>query len=376
MLKSRKLLLLVIFTLLFSSIASFADGDLSDLEKQLEENENNKKNAEQEKKKIENNIKNAESKLEELDLEVNKVELDLEIVNSEIIKLTNDINNTTKELEEAQNNIDDKKDLLDSRIRAMYKNKSFSYIEVILSSRSISDFFSRLEVLKRIIKQDKELLKFMNNQKDIVENKKKELDELKISFLNEQSKVESKKKELEVASRSAQQERDTLKNDKRKLEKSIDDLNKQAKELDKKIRELQGSGKYSGKMIWPVPRYYRISSYFGMRKHPIFGYTKLHTGIDIPAPLGTSVKAASDGKVIYSGWLGGYGKVVMIDHGDKIVTLYAHNSSLLVSAGQTVDEGDTISRMGSTGYSTGSHLHFEVRVNGVYKNPLDGWVKK
>lgn len=376
MLKSKKLLLLIIFTLLVSSIVSFADGDLNDLEKQLEENENKKKKAEQEKKKIENNIKNAESKLEELDLEVNKAELDLEIVNSEITKLTSEIDITTKELEDAQENIDDKKDLLDSRIRTMYKNKSYSYIEVILSSKNISDFFSRLEVLKRIVKQDKELLKYMNEQKDKVEKKKNELDDLKISFLNEQSKVESKKQELEVASRSAQQEREKLKNDKKEAEKAINKLNKQADDIKSDIRELQGDGKYNGKMIWPVPRYYRISSYFGMRKHPIFGYTKLHTGIDIPAPLGTSIKAASDGKVIYSGWLGGYGKVVMIDHGDKIVTLYAHNSSLLVSAGQTVYEGDTISRMGSTGYSTGSHLHFEVRLNGVYKNPLDGWVKK
>ena len=153
-------------------------------------------------------------------------------------------------------------------------------------------------------------------------------------------------------------------------------LVKQARELETEIlRKQSNNGEYvGGKMLWPVPGHTRISSYFGYRIHPIFKTKKLHTGLDIPAPTGSSVVAAADGTVISSGVLGGYGNAVLIDHGGGIVTLYGHNSSLLVSEGQKVKKGDQISRAGSTGFSTGPHVHFEVRRNGKYEDPIP-WVR-
>ena len=179
-----------------------------------------------------------------------------------------------------------------------------------------------------------------------------------------------------MASRAKELFMKDLEKDLKKAEAEYDKLNQLAKEIESEIvRRQKVTGPYTGgTMGWPVPGYSRISSYFGYRVHPIYKVKKLHTGIDIPAPTGTSVVAASDGVVIYSGTLGSYGKVIMIDHGGGIVTLYAHNSYLSVSEGQKVKRGDVISKIGSTGASTGPHCHFEVRKNGQYVDPLP-WLK-
>jgi murein DD-endopeptidase MepM/ murein hydrolase activator NlpD len=167
-----------------------------------------------------------------------------------------------------------------------------------------------------------------------------------------------------------------LSQDIKEFEKEYDKLNDYAKEIESKIVKLQkNTGPYSGgKMEWPVSGHTRISSPFGYRIHPIFKVKKLHTGIDIPAPTGTSIGAAAAGTVVYCDWLGGYGKAIMVDHGGGILTLYGHNSALVVSEGDTVSRGQTIAKAGSTGNSTGPHLHFEVRKNGSYVDPMP-WLR-
>lgn len=149
----------------------------------------------------------------------------------------------------------------------------------------------------------------------------------------------------------------------------IDELQADADALTAKLQQTASSStssKYTGgEMAWPTPSSHIVTSPFGYRIHPIYGYPKMHTGIDIGASYGSTVVAASSGTVISAGWGGGYGNCVMIDHGGGIVTLYAHNSSLAVYTGQHVKRGQTISYVGSTGASTGAHLHFEVRKTGT-----------
>ena len=166
------------------------------------------------------------------------------------------------------------------------------------------------------------------------------------------------------------------------MEKSIDALQKKADELEAELKRIASSStnsKYTGgTMTWPLPGYYGISSYFGNRLHPVLKVYKMHTGVDIAGAgcNGKNVVAAANGKVITAGWISGYGYTVMIDHGGGIVTLYAHSQKLLVKKGDTVKAGDVIMLVGSTGYATGPHVHFEVRVNGKYVNPLNGYIKK
>jgi murein DD-endopeptidase MepM/ murein hydrolase activator NlpD len=160
--------------------------------------------------------------------------------------------------------------------------------------------------------------------------------------------------------------------DLKELNRLEDKLLQESKELEKKILALQSNGKYTqGKIGWPVPSSTRITSPYGYRIHPILKTKKLHTGIDIGAKSGSAVLAGNAGKVIFAGYYGGYGYTVIIDHGGKISTLYAHNSKLLVKEGDEVKRGQDIAKIGSTGLSTGPHLHFEVRENGQHKNPMN-----
>ena len=146
----------------------------------------------------------------------------------------------------------------------------------------------------------------------------------------------------------------------------------EANALTAEILKLQGKGAYvGGDLAWPAPASTRITSPFGYRTHPILKIKKLHTGIDIGVSSGNNVVSANAGKVIKAAWNNSYGYMVMVDHGGGIVTLYAHNSKLLVKTGDVVTRGQKIALSGSTGMSTGPHLHFEVRVNGEYKDPMN-----
>ena len=166
-----------------------------------------------------------------------------------------------------------------------------------------------------------------------------------------------------------------LSEEEKKIQAQIDDYTTQVNALNAEILQLALQGidtQYIGGVLaWPVPGYTRISSNYGMRYHPILHVNKLHTGVDIAAPMGANFVAANDGIVTKAGYNGAYGNMVIIDHGGGISTLYAHGSEILVQVGQTVKRNDPILKVGSTGYSTGPHAHFEVRINGVVTNPIE-----
>ena len=374
--KRKFIYFLLALVLLFNYAIALADGGLGELrEKQKSTNQEMNKKKE-EITGLKKQTKEVSIQIEELDREMEVAAIELDKIKDDLDKLNVDIKKTTDQLEEAEENIEDKQDTFNSRLRVMYKNGSVGYLEVLLSSEDMSDFLSRKNMIQAIADHDVDLIKYMKEQRDIIDKKKTELRAQRASVQATKSKLEERKADLARATRAKEDLMKALNRDLKKAEEEYDKLNKLAKDIESEIvRRQRVDGPYSGgTMGWPVPGHTRISSPFGYRIHPIFKTRKFHTGIDIPAPSGTTVVAASDGTVIYSGTLGGYGKTIMIDHGGGIVTLYAHNSSLSVSEGTKVSRGGTIAKVGSTGYSTGPHSHFEVRENGSYANPIS-WLR-
>lgn len=402
--------LLISLTLSFGSV-SFAD-KVKDLRNEQEEIKKDLKQTQEELKKSQESSKSVQKQIDELDQKVNKASIELTKVEDELDEIGKGIEQNEKELEEAEVILAEKQESFESRIKVMYINGDIGYLELLLTSNDIKDFFSRKEMVKAIAEQDKELLRIMKEQKDIIEEKKVELEAQRASLSAAKTKIESRKKDLEIATREKSDLMSRLEKDVENYEKEYDKLNAISEDVGNEIIKLQaeqrererakkaaeqakgnysnaassssgssssgssnaGSTPTSGRMNWPVPGHSRVSSPYGYRIHPISGRSSLHTGIDIPAPAGANVVAASSGTVIKSGWYGGYGLVVMIDHGGGIVTLYAHNSSTVARAGQSVGAGSVIAKVGSTGNSTGPHCHFEVRRGGRHIDPLP-WVR-
>ena len=248
---------------------------------------------------------------------------------------------------------------LNSRLRNMYKNGSVGFLDVLLNSGSFSEFLTNLDMVELIYSSDKDVLDDLQAAYDEVEEKKTEVETLQAELNESKEVVEAEKAEIAASNEET--------------EKMLDELQADADRMTQTIINNGSSSSNSsylgGQMAWPVPSSSYISSPFGYRIHPIYGYSKLHTGMDIGASSGSAIVAANAGTVISSGWNGGYGKCIVVDHGGGVTTLYAHCSALYVSVGQSVTRGQQIAAVGSTGNSTGPHCHFEVRINGSYVNP-------
>lgn len=367
--------LLVLMILSLSVVQAYA-GKIDNLKKDQKNINKKISDTKNQIKTLEKKSDDVSKQIKDLDIKVDDATTDLEIVEVELVNLGHDIDRTTLELEEAEEALAERKVTFNQRLRVMYMNGNVGYLELLLTSENVKDFLNRKDMIQSITDHDTELIKFMKEQKDIVDNKKNELQGQRASIEVTKSKLESRRNDLIKATREKEDLMSELAMDIKAAEIAYDKANQEYKDLGARILKMQQeTGPYSGgKMMWPVPASGRITSYYGYRIHPIFKSKKLHTGIDVGVPTGSSIVAASDGTVIYSDWLGSYGKAVLLDHGGGIVTLYAHNSALTVKVGQYVKRGNTIAKAGSTGNSTGPHLHFEVRKNGAYVDPLP-WVK-
>ena len=350
--------------------------------------------------------------------EIDAMQLQLDNTQKEIADVQAQINQTNLDLVEAQNTEAEQYNSMKLRIQYMYENGEESFLDILFSSDSMIDFLNNAEYISEISKYDREKLieygetkdristllinlewqegelqmkkssyeadlEDLNNEKDGLNLLKDEQEVLQQSYTSifnakntelanlEGQKYDTEKKKALALQEVAEQE-DRFAQAKKEYADWLAELAKQDQDAEAavaaKLAEINVTG-----FTWPIPGYNKITSQFGMRMHPILGYEKLHDGTDISGPdiNGKPIVAAYSGTVVLAQEYWGYGKCVKIDHGGSIQTLYAHASAILVSVGQYVNAGDTIALVGSTGNSTGPHLHFSLIVKGEFVNPLD-----
>ena len=297
-------------------------------------------------------------KMAQLEKDIKELQKKVDNLNYLINQTAEEISSTEQRIQKKEKEMTEREDTLNERLKVMYKNGSVGFVDILLGSSSISEFVSNVEIIQKIYKNDMDVLDTLKKEHEELTEIKASLEEKKVTLAARKTDIAAEKTSLDAKKKEFEAEEDKLKAEADRLTAEIINL------MDK------DSPYVGGEFTWPCPASRYISSSFGNRLHPTLNVWKFHTGIDIGCSAGKNIVAAASGKVIMSQWYGGYGNCVMIDHGGGIVTLYGHASKLLVSKGQVVKQGQVIALVGSTGRSTGPHLHFEVRKNGQYIDPM------
>lgn len=378
--KAVAVVTLAVFAMTATVPATFA-ASISDLQKQKNQITSEKNAIKSQINKKSSEKKTLNQQLQEINNEMNNVQLAIEGLNNEISSTENQIAFTEQEIQNKQRDYDGRLAIFNNRLKRMYQYGDVNFMEVLLQSSSITDFLTRFEYLKYVAGNDQKLLDDITEMKAGLESQKASLNSMKTSLEVKKQNQVAKSQELAVASQKQQQLVAQITAEQNALYDELDDLEAESKALNSQIKKLQaeeearrraanqGSSKAPGAYSWPCPASRTVTSNYGYRIHPISGVKKLHAGIDIGAGYGSAVTASAGGTVIMAQYYGGYGNCIIVDHGGGVSTLYAHMSSLVARKGQTVSAGQTIGKVGSTGNSTGNHLHFEVRVNGSTVNP-------
>lgn len=357
-----------------TSAPTMADSGLQSLIRKTQRELKKKK---QKEKSVLNQLIRSQKELDQSEKSLQRINSKLGGTKEKIKATTVELHGLEKQLSVLENSQTKRKNLMGKRIAAVYKYGLGSFLQVFIKADSFADFVSRFEMVSYFLRQDRRLIKELErtqkniarHQQEILSKKERlEEEEERYALLQQQYASEKEKHSKYVS--QTQTELNDIQADRKRLEKALNEYERTSQEIESQIRKNQkGSGVRlgTGDMIWPGQG--RLSSPYGYRYHPVLRKKKLHNGLDIAVPTGTPVYAADSGVVLVSGWRGGYGNYVAIDHGNGLSTAYAHNSRLLVQAGETVVRGQKIALAGTTGLSTGPHIHFEVRINGRPTDP-------
>lgn len=386
------------------AMPAFAAGSKSDAQKEKKELENQLEDVKNEIDSIKTKTEDTSEYLKQLDIKTTELTKTLVSLDNQIEDKKKDLESNKQALEQAQAASQKQYEDMKKRIKFLYENGNDVYLEMLLDAKSFSDLLNKADFVQEMSQYDRNMLtEYQNTQQTIadkqtqIENEYKQIEAL-------QTETEQKKESMEAVAEEKEKEikeyQSQLKQSENLAQQVEDEINEQeqiiaqleaeearkrkAAEEAAKAKAAAEANKANGNtstsqpssnsvsasgFTWPCPGVTRISSDYGYRIHPIAGIQKMHNGIDIAAPTGTTIVAAASGTVSAASYSSSMGNYVMINHGGSLYTVYMHCSALAVSAGQTVKAGETIAYVGSTGNSTGPHLHFSVRLNGAYVNP-------
>ncbi len=372
--------LMLIFMIVFSSFAYCANSNkatkkatlkqkLSTLNQQMKQSRNKiaKKKAEK---------KEAYGDLHQIDSQIDRYQSKIAQSQIQISKYQNEINDIDKNIALIEQNLARRNELLRKRVVDMYKGGDLQFINVLLDTTDMWSFLTQSFYIKKMINYDSNLINQIKKDKAIAREKKNKR-ELKLNALkNKKNELIVLRNKQNTLSANKKKEIEAIENDLEKEETAYRQWQRASSSIESQILAMQATpqGKarlsraFSGSLSLPVAG--RITSNFGYRIHPIKKTKRFHTGVDLAAPSGTPIHCAGSGVVIKAGWNNVYGNCIIVDHGGGVTTLYGHCSSLAVRNGQSVSKGQVIGRVGSTGWSTGPHCHYEKRVNGKPVNPL------
>ena len=354
---------------------------LTELQNERDQLSKQTKEAQQKLKEAQQKQADVEAEITAMDDVINAAQKELDSAQADLDDVTARLEASQKALEEANIKREQQFVTFSGRMRFFYENSRLSYLDILLQSEDFSDMLRRLQYIDDIMSYDQNLLTELTATQNEIKTRTEE-----IKVEKEQSEyllgvAQEKMDSLDAIVAEKRRLVESYAQDEAKYNQLISSNEKASQEAQAMINKLLAESSSSkstyvytgGQLNWPVPSRAAssssLSSGYVSRNRPIGSGSEFHTGYDIPASYGSAVVAAEAGTVIYAGWMSGYGNTIMINHGNGLVTLYGHNSSLTVSKGDTVSRGQQVAKIGSTGNSTGNHCHFEVRVNGSHTNP-------
>ena len=374
----RKFLCIVLAFIIictYITVVYAEDSNLTSLQDQQQDLQNQLDESNNQLEEVQSQLSENLQQIEKLDEKIQQSEEKITKLNDQVTQLQTEISDIQAKLEVAEKNYETQKQVMEKRLVAIYEAGDTKYIDVLLKSNNISEFLSNYYLITEITSMDQSLLDEVETQKKEIELSKQKLEKNQTSLASALQTQTQTSTVLQNTKTLRENYIARLSDEEKAKQAQIDEITAQYEAVNNQILELAKQGLdtvyIGGVLAWPVPGYTKITSNYGMRVHPITGQYKLHTGVDISAPIGANFVAANDGIVTKAEYNTAYGNMVIIDHGGGISTLYAHGSEILVTVGQTVKRNEAILKVVSTGYSTGPHAHFEVRINGVVTNPIE-----
>lgn len=383
--KRKIVSIMLIIIMLYSMISYSFAATKSELQNQKNTINGKKEEVQEELNEVKTEISETMQEIEDLNDSISKSEETLSSIQEKMESLQQEINQAKKDLEETQKRYDEQQEQLEDRLVAQYKAGTTTYLDVLLNSSSLTNFISNYYLVGKIAKYDQQLLNEMEIEKVKIEETKTSLENKQAEYKQQEEIQKQEKATLDQNKKVKTTKVAGLTSEQKELQKKIDEYNSQIKQVENEIKNLMSNSNYTGgsysggQLEWPIPGYYRITSYFGGRTQPVAGASTNHKAIDISTngQTGKTIIAAESGRVIVSkcqvnaqGKDTGYGNYIVIDHGNGYATTYAHLSSRMVSVGTIVSRGQTIGLSGNTGTSSGPHLHFGVSYKGTPVDPL------